>query len=168
VSRLFKTPIEAERAFYEAIEQADMKALDEVWSSDENIVCVHPGATRIEGRQAVMDSFVELFSDAPSLNFSIVDALYTGNDSLAVHLVREEIELDGQVVSIMVSTNIYHVEEGGWRMLLHHASPEPDLAFQDEYDDFHGFDGTGYDELDDDPDDDLDDLDERSRPPVLH
>jgi hypothetical protein len=78
--------------------------------------------------------------------------------------VREEIELDGQVVSIMVSTNIYHVEEGGWRMLLHHASPEPDSAFQDDFDDFQGFDETGFDELDDD--DDLDD--DIQRPPVLH
>lgn len=164
MSRLFKTPEEAEIAFYEAIERADMKALDDVWSNDENIVCVHPGASRIEGRRAVMDSFTELFADAPILNFSIVDALYTGNDSLAVHLVREEIELDGQVVSIMVSTNIYHREDGGWRMLLHHASPEPDLAFQDEYEEYAGFDGLGFDDLDDD----LDDTEEPSRPPVLH
>ena len=92
------------------------------------MVCVHPGATRIEGRKAVMDSFADLFFDAPILNFKIIDTLYTGNDELAVHLVREEIELDGQVVSIMVSTNIYQFESGSWRMLLHHASPEPDLS----------------------------------------
>lgn len=164
MSRIFKTPEEAEAAFYEAIEQADIKALDEVWSSDENIVCVHPGASRIEGRGAVMDSYVELFADAPILRFSIVDTLYTGNESLAVHLVREEIELDGEVVSIMVATNIYHVEKGGWRMLLHHASPEPDSAFQGDYDDYQGFDDTGFDDLDDD----LDELEEPRRPPVLH
>lgn len=111
-----------------------------------------------------MESYVELFSDAPILNFSIVDALYTGNESLAVHLVREEIELDGEVVSIMVSTNIYHVEGEGWRMLLHHASPEPDSAFQSDYDDFQGFDDTGFDDLDDD----LDEMEEPRRPPVLH
>lgn len=164
MSRLFKTPEEAENAFYEAIEKADMEALDEVWSSEDNIVCIHPGASRIEGRKAVLASFVELFSDAPILNFSIVDALYTGNEGLAVHLVREEIELDGQVVTILVSTNIYHVEDGGWRMLLHHASPEPDMAFQSEYDEFGGADGTDFDDFDDD----LDDFDEPARPPVLH
>ncbi len=164
MSRLFKTPKAAEAAFYDAIERADMTALDEVWSSDDNIVCVHPGASRIEGRRAVMDSFIELFADAPILKFSIIDALYTGNESLAVHLVREEIELDGQVVSIMVATNIYHMEQGGWRMLLHHASPEPDSAFQDEYQEYAAFDGTGFDDLDDD----LDEFDEPSPPPVLH
>ena len=164
MSKLFSTPEEAEIAFYEAIERADMNALDDVWSSDENIVCVHPGASRIEGRKAVMNSFVELFADPPILSFSIVDALYTGNESLAVHLVREEIELDGQVVSIMISTNIYHVENGGWRMLLHHASLEPDITFQEDYDEYQDFDGTGFDDLDDD----LDEPERPPRPPVLH
>lgn len=164
MSKLFSTPEEAEIAFYDAIERADMDALDDVWSSDENIVCVHPGASRIEGRKAVMNSFVELFADAPILSFSIVDALFTGNESLAVHLVREEIQLDGQVVSIMISTNIYHMEDGGWRMLLHHASPEPDTAFQEEYDEYQHFDGTDFDDFDDD----LDELEQPPRPPVLH
>ncbi len=164
VSKPFSTPEEAEAAFYEAIERADMAALDAVWSTDENIVCVHPGASRIEGRQAVMESFEQMFSEAPILDFSIVDTLYTGNESLAIHLVREEIALDGQVVSIMVSTNIFQMEEGGWRMLLHHASPEPDSAFNDELDDYRDFEGTGFDDFDDDPEE----WEEPVRPPVLH
>lgn len=164
MSKLFKTPEEAEAAFYRSIERADIQELDAVWSLEDSVVCVHPGATRIEGRKAVMDSFADLFFDAPVLNFKIVDTLYTGSDDLAVHLVREEIELDGQVVSIMVSTNIYQWESGGWRMMLHHASPEPDSAFQDDFDDFQRFDGTDFDELDDD----FDDVIEPVRPPVLH
>ncbi|MFK8083946.1 MAG: nuclear transport factor 2 family protein [Granulosicoccus sp.] len=164
MSKLFSTPEEAESAFYNAIEQADLAALDAVWSQDENIVCVHPGASRIEGRSAVMESFEQMFSEAPILDFSIVDTLYTGNESLAIHLVREEIALDGQVVSIMVSTNIYQKEDGGWRMLLHHASPEPDTAFDDELEDFQDYDGSGYDDLEDD----MDEWEEPARPPVLH
>jgi len=164
VSKFFKTPLEAEAAFYRSIERADIDALDAVWSTQDNIVCVHPGASRIEGRKAVMDSFIELFIEAPVLNFSIVDTLYTGNDELAVHLVREEIELDGQVISIMVSTNIYHLEAGGWRMLLHHASPEPDSAFQEDFEEYQRFSAMGIDDIDDD----FDDMDEPRRPPVLH
>ncbi|MFT4727640.1 MAG: hypothetical protein ACI9UN_002138 [Granulosicoccus sp.] len=164
MSKLFKTPEEAEAAFYRSIERADLQGLDAVWSLEENIVCIHPGATRIEGRKAVMDSFADLFIDAPILNFKIVDTLHTGTDELAVHLVREEIELDGQVVSIMVSTNIYQWESGGWRMMLHHASPEPDAAFEDDFDDFQRFDGIDYDDLDDE----LDEVEEPARPPVLH
>jgi len=159
-SQPFKTPGDAEAAFYDAIERGDLQALDNVWSSDENIVCIHPGSSRIEGRADVLQSFSELLSDAPSLSFSIVDALHTGNESLAIHLVREEIQLDGQVVSVMVSTNIYHVESGGWRMLLHHASHEPDLALDQAFEEFDGFDD--FDEFDDFDDE------EPKPPPVLH
>lgn len=163
MSKPFRTPEEAETAFYQAIERADLAALDTVWSKDENIVCVHPGASRIEGRNAVMESFQQMFTEAPVLDFTIVDTLYTGNESLAVHLVREEIALEGQVVSIMVSTNIFQKEDGGWRMLLHHASPEPDNAFIDELDEYRGFDDTDLDDLEE-----IDEWDEPVRPPVLH
>lgn len=146
----FNTPEEAEIAFYEAIEQADIVALGRVWSLDDNIVCIHPGANRIEGRSQVLESFSDMFAQSPSIGFSISDALHTESDGLAIHLVREEIELDGQLVSIMVSTNIYHREDGGWRMLLHHSSHEPDVNLADEYEDF----------------DDLEDMPEP--PPVLH
>ena len=153
VKRVFNSPEEAEAAFYDAIERGDIRALADVWSRDENVVCIHPGSSRIEGRREVLESFSEMFAEAPALGFSITDALQTGNDGLVVHLVREEIELDGQVVSVMVATNIYHREDGGWRMLLHHSSHEPDLAFDDEFDE--------------NPDDD-DELHEATPPPVLH
>ena len=147
----FNTPEEAEIAFYEAIEQSDIQALGRVWSLDDNIVCIHPGANRIEGRAQVLESFSDLFAESPSIGFSISDALQTESDGLAIHLVREEIEFDGQLVSVMVSTNIYHREDGGWRMLLHHSSHEPELTLED-------------DELED-----FDDYDELPEPPpVLH
>ena len=169
MSRQFSTPDEAEAAFYDAIEQTDMAALDHVWSADENIVCIHPGAPRIEGRAAVLDSFKQMFSQAPVLDFSILDTLYTGNESLAIHLVREEISLDGQLVSIMLATNIYQKEKGSWRMLLHHASPEPDLVFDDELDTYQSFDSDTFaDIVFDESDEDADDWDEPARPPVLH
>jgi len=139
VSVKYNTPEEAEIAFYEAIERSDIKALGSVWSSDDNIVCIHPGATRIEGRQQVLESFSEMFAQSPSIGFSISDALHTEHDGLAIHLVREEIELDGQLISIMVSTNIYHMEDGGWRMLLHHSSHEPEANGTDDFDDFEDF-----------------------------
>ncbi len=146
----YKTAEEAEIAFYEAIEKSDIETLSCVWSVDDNIVCIHPGANRIQGRRQVLDSFIEMFAQSPPIGFSISDALTTNTDGLAIHLVREEIELDGQLVSVMVSTNIYHQEDGGWRMLLHHSSHEPEFSLEDDFEDF----------------DDFDDLPEP--PPVLH
>jgi len=150
VTTKFNTPEDAEIAFYEAIERSDIQALGDVWSLDDNIVCIHPGANRIEGREQVLESFTDMFAESPAISFSISDALQTQSDGLAIHLVREEIALEGQLVSIMVSTNIYHKEDGGWRMLLHHSSHEPESVVDTDFDDF----------------DDFDDLSEP--PPVLH
>jgi len=165
VSRSFSTPAEVEAAFYDAIERADIKALDDVWSHNKNIVCVHPGAPRLEGRSAVMQSFAELLTDAPALDFTIVDSVFTGTDALAIHLVREEIALDGQLVSVMIATNIYQLESSGWRMLLHHASPEPDPVLMADDDSYQA---QYVDELMDEFDEDLDDWEPPQQPPVLH
>ncbi len=153
-SKKFNSPEEAEIAFYEAIERCDIDSLAQVWSDDENIVCIHPGSDRIEGRKPVLDSFIELFMESPKLTFSLMDTLQTGTDHLAIHLIREHVEVSGQFMSSVVSTNIYQFEDGGWRMLLHHASPEPDSL------------------IDDDMDDDMDEFEEfdalLDTPPVLH
>lgn len=138
-NKIFNTPEEAEIAFYEAIERSDIDMLNAVWSSDDNIVCIHPGADRIEGRQAVLDSFTELFMESPMLSFSLMDTLQTGDDNLAIHLVREHVEMGGRFMSSVVSTNIYQFEDGGWRMLLHHASPEPDTMLEEDIDEYEEF-----------------------------
>ena len=43
----FPTPQDAEAAFYEALERADLEAMMEVWAEDEEIVCVHPAGPRL-------------------------------------------------------------------------------------------------------------------------
>ncbi|MBX2836485.1 MAG: nuclear transport factor 2 family protein [Gammaproteobacteria bacterium] len=150
MNKMYNTPQEAEAAFYDAVERGDLPVLSEVWSDNENIVCIHAGSQRIEGRSAVLDSFVDFIADNPCIEYSITDTLQTGTDSLAIHLVREEIEIDGQVVSVMVATNIYHREMDGWRMLLHHSSHEPDHRIADFFEDFDDFET------------------EQESPPVLH
>lgn len=128
---LFTTPEDAEMAFYDAMERGDIAKMKNVWSDDDSIVCIHPGAVRLEGRSDVVESFTQMFKDSPIMDFSITDARCQLIDDVAVHMVREEIEIDGQLVSIMVSTNIYHRIEGGWRMVLHHASHEPEPDFDE-------------------------------------
>ena len=131
---IYKTPQEAELAFYEALERCDINAMQAVWSDDDSIVCIHPGSGRLEGRQDVVESFKQLFRHAPIMDFSITDARCSTVNDMAIHMVREEIEVDGELVSVMVSTNIYQHIEGSWRMTLHHASPEPDGDYDGEFD----------------------------------
>lgn len=49
-------------------------------------------------------------------------------DDLSVRVVRENITVlgdDEQPTQPVVATNIYRRDREGWRLLLHHASPEP-------------------------------------------
>jgi len=127
----YQTPEDVELAFYDALEQSDIEKMRQVWSEDDSIVCIHPGAMRLEGRADVGDSFVQIFKDAPEMDFVITDAKCVLMDNMAVHMVREEVAIDNQLVSVMLSTNIYHRIDGSWRMTLHHASHEPDLEFDE-------------------------------------
>jgi len=127
----FLTPEDAELAFYDALEQGDIAKMQQVWSEDDSIVCIHPGAMRIEGRADVVESFVQIFKDAPEMDFVITDAKCVLMDNVAVHIVREEVAVDNQLVSVMLSTNIYHRVNGSWHMTLHHASHEPELEYDE-------------------------------------
>lgn len=127
----FLTPREAEEAFYQAIENADLNSMMAIWSDDDATVCIHPGAPRLEGRGEIRDSWQEIFEAGPSMMFAISDERITQDDHLAVHLVREEIVVDGEVVSVMLTTNIYHRTNDSWRMMLHHSSPEPEPLLEE-------------------------------------
>ena len=128
----FDTPEEAELAFYDALERSDIDAMMSVWLDHECIVCVYPGASRLEGPHDICSGFAQMFEDpTPSMEFSISDLRCRQMDNLSIHTVREEIEVDGQLVSVMLATNVYQRTEDGWRMMLHHASPEPDMDFDE-------------------------------------
>lgn len=129
--RKFLTPSDTENAFYDALERGDIDVMKDVWCDSDAVVCIHPGALRLVGRDQVVDSFSLMFEDAPAMDFSITDSKCQTLENIAIHHVREEIELDGQLVTVMVSTNIYQLVDGGWRMMLHHASLEPDQEFDE-------------------------------------
>lgn len=127
----FSTPRQAEEAFYLAIENADLSSMMAVWSEDDASVCIHPGAPRLEGRDEIRDSWLEIFESGPPMVFSISDERITEDSHLAIHLVREEIAVEGELVSVMLSTNIYHCTDGCWKMMLHHSSPEPEPLLEE-------------------------------------
>jgi len=127
----YLTPKDAEDAFYLAIENEDLSAMMAVWSDNDAAVCIHPGAPRLEGRDEIRRSWSEIFEASPAMMFTISDERITQDDHLAVHLVREEIVVEGELVSVMLTTNIYHYIDGSWLMMLHHSSPEPDPFMDD-------------------------------------
>ncbi len=127
---IFATPEDAEAAFYEALENADLEAMMAVWADDEEIVCVHPGGPRLSGFDRVRDSWRQIFAGGPSMRFHLSGQQYLGGVRLAIHSVHENIVVTGQTkpLSPIVATNIYLLTERGWRMVVHHASPAPGEA----------------------------------------
>jgi ketosteroid isomerase-like protein len=122
---VFATPEEAEQEFYRAFEQHNLDAMRGVWSNAQYIECIHPMGPRLQGPDAVVESWREIFANATAMHFEIVPHNYTRTAQIAIHSVLEKIHLPDsqQQPAAMVATNIFELTEDGWRMILHHASP---------------------------------------------
>ena len=58
---LLASPEDTEQQFYEALQQADLDRLMEVWADEEEISCVHPGGPRVVGLGAIRAAFETVF-----------------------------------------------------------------------------------------------------------
>ena len=124
---IFTTPQDAEAAFYEAIEKADLDAMMAVWADDDDIVCVHPGGARLSGMVQVREAWRQIFAGGQTLRFRLRHQQSLNGMTLAVHSVYEQISVAGEARARgpVIATNIYMRTENGWRMVVHHASPAP-------------------------------------------
>ena len=70
-AKIFPTAQDAENAFYEALERADLDAMMAVWSEDEEIVCVHPAGQRLAGQAQVREAWRQMFAGGPGMRVQI-------------------------------------------------------------------------------------------------
>lgn len=114
----------AQLEFYDAFSRGDIDAMERVWSTQSHVRCVHPGMSSIEGREAVMDSWRQIFSSGgggEKNNFAIEPsrAQIEICGLTAICSCIEETEGGGELEAL----NIYKREAGNWRMTLHMAGP---------------------------------------------
>jgi ketosteroid isomerase-like protein len=124
---IFATPEEAELAFYDALERADLPRLMQVWAEDEEVICVHPGGLRVVGLHAVKESWQEILANG---GLRIRPSMTVSSHSMmgAVHSLIEQISVksaDGTEVAHCYATNVYHKGPTGWKLVMHHASAAP-------------------------------------------
>jgi ketosteroid isomerase-like protein len=121
----YATSRDAERAFYDAFQGADLDNMMNVWSAQASIICIHPMGPRLEGREAVAQSWRQIFSGGASIRFELSEVSCTQDGNLAVHCVYENIDHGSQLTqrSLVLATNVYQSSERGWHMVVHHASP---------------------------------------------
>lgn len=124
-TKIFPTAQDAENAFYEALERADLDGMMAVWAEDEDIVCVHPGGARLTGQDQVRESWAKIFAAGGRARVHITQQVAISAMMLAVHSVHENFHVEGEAQPRppIVATNVYLRTAAGWRMIVHHASP---------------------------------------------
>jgi len=126
---IFSSPQDAEAAFYDALQRADLDAMMAVWSDDEEVSCIHPGRARVAGYELVRENWAQIFKSGQRLQVHLSDQVIVSGMMLSLHSLHENIlVLGGQGTgarSMVVTTNVYLRSANGWRMVLHHASHAP-------------------------------------------
>ncbi len=123
-SALGGSPDETEATFYEALQKGDVDMLMSCWAEEEEIVCVHPGGSRLTGAAAIRAAFEGMFSQG-SIRVTISQVHRVQSVSSAVHSVAERVEImlpDGLHAAFLIATNVYHRTLEGWRLVAHHSS----------------------------------------------
>ena len=128
IQRIFATADATESAFYDALARADLDALMALWVDEDEIVCIHPGATRLVGHVAIRASWEAIFSHG-GVHIKALQRHAVQSTMSATHNVVEEISSDsGQSERHVLATNVYLKTAAGWRIMLHHASVAPGPA----------------------------------------
>ena len=136
-SAIFTSPDDAEAAFYKALGHADLSGMMTVWSEDEEVVCIHPGSIRLVGLAAIRESWRQLFESGSRITVRPTHLIRWHNMMTAVHTVHQHVHVEGddRLHPPIIATNVFTRGAEGWRMVMHHASPAPDM------DNIHGHEG---------------------------
>lgn len=141
---------DCEQQFYEAMQAGDIERLMALWADDDEVACIHPGSPRLVGLQAIRTSFAGMFR-AGGIDVRVDRVRRHQMGQTAVHHVVERVQAmgsDGPRIALVVVTNVYVQGAFGWRIAVHHASPQPARSA--------GVEGASMSRLatSDDPDDD--------------
>jgi len=127
--------ITANEKFYKAFNARDLSAMKEIWSSHQNVTCVHPGWSPLNGFEPIIDSWQGIFKNSGNMDIQISDInMLTSNDLAWVSCVEKlyTIASHGVLASKVFSTNLFKLNQDGWKMIMHHASPMPSMPESEE------------------------------------
>lgn len=127
---------EANARFYAAMNSLDINEMDQVWAHDATAACVHPGREVLIGYEIIHESWAAIFSSTTSMSIIANDEYVTVAADAAWVACTETISLmleEELVVASAQATNIFRRIGGEWRIVVHHASPIPYSAPQEEW-----------------------------------
>ena len=127
--------VAANESFYKAFNARDLDAMKRVWSSHEKVTCVHPGWEPLSGLEPIIDSWQGIFKNSGNMDIQATDVSVTTSEGLAGVACVEKlytIATNGVLASKVFSTNLFQLNGGTWKMIMHHASPLPSSPESEE------------------------------------
>jgi ketosteroid isomerase-like protein len=128
--------LEANRAFYSALESRDPSEMEAQWSHADDVTCTHPGWHRLDGWEDVSRSWEAIFANSRAWKVHPEEEHAILSGEMGVVLCIEILQPVGGHgdPARMQATNVFRREEGRWRIVHHHASPMPEVGDDDEED----------------------------------
>ena len=111
--------------FYQAFESLSIQRMEEIWSHNDNTVCVHPGWDIFTGWLAIRESWVRIFQNTQAIKFVITNTKIKIVKDIAIVVCLENIEnvVDGEAIKFgVIATNIFERNNKKWLMVHHHGS----------------------------------------------
>ncbi len=118
----------ANAAFYAAFEARDLDAMSLVWEHSDRIICTHPGWASLRGWAQVAASFFALFQNSLQLQFILTKERAEVAGEVGWVTVDENILQSSTATTVSALNLFVRGDDGGWRMVAHHASPVSDSA----------------------------------------
>jgi ketosteroid isomerase-like protein len=120
--------LEANLAFYGALEAGDLEAMSALWGHGDDVVCAHPGRPPVRGWTDVRRSWQAIFDGGGNPQVIVTDAEVGRRGSTAWVTATENL-LTGRHTAATTALNIFHLDDsdpssfGGWKLVAHHAGP---------------------------------------------
>jgi len=109
----------ANQAFYDAFARGDLAGVETLWARAHPVTCIHPGWDVLTGRAAVLESWGAIFRGGDA-GIRASDARVTVSGDIACVVCHEGA---AGAPAMLVATNLFVREAGGWKMIHHHAGP---------------------------------------------
>lgn len=117
--------IEVEQAnsrFYEALESADVEAMEAIWLHSDEVTCAHPGRVPLRGWEQVNSSWRAMFAAGGNPQIIVTEVIVTVRGTIAWVTVTENL-LASEHAGAAAAINIFERIGGRWQMVAHHSGP---------------------------------------------
>lgn len=123
-ARHFHSPEDTEKAFYEAMSNGDRSLLTSVWSGDVNATLVKTNGEIVTQGVAIVSDIAGTFEGRAPFIYRLAGHKNRRDKNTAIHCQEESIYIEGdrRRQSYAITTNVFILEAGGWKLFLRHLT----------------------------------------------